>query len=188
MNAVGSTFFFFFFSSSFTFHQLRSVSYIIIFIFHSLYFFFCYKKKMTDNKGMARTYSQDRQIHRNNSISVTRKQSIQYSRTSENYYSNRNCPEILSLFALTNRRLDNRKNEIYNSISNDIHYLNMINYPIQSPPRTPMLNPQTENSLTETKFPKLTSSLNHLSENDDKQTKLSTVTPRVRTLKKKTLE
>ena len=60
---------------------------------------------MTDDKGMVRAYSQDRHIYQHDSISVSRKASIEIKRTSEKYYSNRNCPEIISLFAL--HKIDN---------------------------------------------------------------------------------
>jgi len=117
---------------------------------------------MADDKGIARAYSQDRQIYRNDLISIKRKTSTQITRTTENYYSNRNCPEILSLFAITNKQLDNRKNQIYHSTSNDTHYFNMINYQIQSPPATPILNLVLENDNQQdkqTKFPKVTSKI-----------------------------
>jgi hypothetical protein len=66
---------------------------------------------MTDDRSIVRAYSQDRQTYRHNSISVNRKSSIEIQRTSENYYSNRNCPEILSVFAFQNRHLDGRQKQ-----------------------------------------------------------------------------
>jgi len=113
---------------------------------------------MTEEKDIARAYSQDRHTYRHDTTSIKRRTSTQITRTMENYYSNRNCPEILSLFALTNKQLDNRKNQIRHSISNDTHYFNMINYPIQSPPATPMPNLLLENDNQQekqTKFPKV---------------------------------
>lgn len=113
---------------------------------------------MTDDRSIVRAYSQDRQTYRHNSISVNRKSSIEIQRTSENYYSNRNCPEILSVFAFQNRHLDGRQKQIYQSASNNEHYFNMINYPIQSRTATPNLVLQNINTEEkETKLPKVTS-------------------------------
>jgi hypothetical protein len=118
---------------------------------------------MTDDRGVVRAYSQDRQIYRHNSISMKRKTSIEIQRTSKNYYSNRNCPEIISLLALQNRHLENQEKRIYNSASNDEHYYNTINYPLQSRTSTPAPNLILQNVHSkdkEIKLPKVTSRVN----------------------------
>jgi hypothetical protein len=118
---------------------------------------------MTDDRDIVRGYSQDKQIYRHDSISMKTNSLTQYRRTSENYYSNRNCPEIISLFALTNRHLDNREKQIYHSVSNDTHYFSRINYPIQSSAPTPIPNLVLENNNQQDKqlkFPKVTPRVN----------------------------
>ena len=117
---------------------------------------------MTDDRSMIRGYSQDRHIYRHDSISVSRKASIEITRKSDNYYSSRNCPELISLFALQNRKLDNREKRIYNSNASEEHYFKTVNYPIQSRTATPAPNLIQQNIHFE-----------------DKETKLPKVTPRV---------
>jgi hypothetical protein len=114
---------------------------------------------MTDDKGISRTYSQDRQTYRHNSISITRRTSTQSTRTSEKYSSNRNYPEILSVLTLTNKHLEDREKQIYHSLSNNTHYFNTINYPIQSPPTTSVHNLVLEKDK-QPKFPKVTPRVN----------------------------
>lgn len=114
---------------------------------------------MTDDKNITRAYSQDRQVYRHSSISIKRKTSIQSTRIPDNYYSNRNCPEMLSIFALSNKNLEDRKKQIYHSISSDAQYFNMINYQIQSRSATPLpilgLDIDDKQDI-QTKLPKVT--------------------------------
>lgn len=118
---------------------------------------------MTDGRDVVRGYSEDRYVYRHNSISAANQQpSKSFRNRGENYYSNRNCPEILSVFALQQRCSNDREKEIYYSFSsNDDHYFNMINYPIESSSRTPLpnsklLNDISQTTIQETKFPQLT--------------------------------
>jgi len=112
---------------------------------------------MTDNRDVIRGYSQDRRIHRRENISDKANSSIKLNLTSENYYTNRNCPEILSSFDLTNRNSDER---IYHSITSDTHHFTMINYPIQSSPSALTSSNLALNNKSkqdkEPMFPKLT--------------------------------
>jgi hypothetical protein len=113
---------------------------------------------MSDRKITLRAYSQDRENYRRQNRSMDTKISTNYNKTSDNYYSNRNCPEMLSIFALTNKSLDHRVKEIYRSTANDNYNFHMINYPIESPSTSPIPNLESEN---------------------DKQPKLPILTPRV---------
>jgi len=112
---------------------------------------------MTDNRDIIRGYSQERRIYRRENISDKANSSIKLNLTSENYYSNRNCPEILSSFDLTNRNSDER---IYHSITSDTHHFTKINYPIQSSPSAPTMSNLALNNKNkqdkEPMFPKLT--------------------------------
>ena len=117
---------------------------------------------MTDDRDTVRAYSEERYVYRQNSLPAKRQLSTPFRNTGDNYYSNRNCPEILSLFALQQRHSKDREKEIYYSFSsNDDHYFNTINYPIQSPALTPipistLPNETSQAPSKETKFPQLT--------------------------------
>lgn len=115
---------------------------------------------MTDEKGnILRSYSQDRHTYRDNSLLFTRRTSTQFVRKSETYYSNRNCPEILSIFHLTDKNLQDRKHNIYHSVSSDAQYFNMINYPIKSRSPSPLHSLDfdiNEKQDMQIKFPKVT--------------------------------
>ena len=98
---------------------------------------------MTDDKAIVRGHSQDRLTYRHPTIAMVKKKtSMELYRQSADYYSNRNCPEILSLFALQQKHLEEREKRIYQSSSNDEHYFNMINYSLQSP------SPTSQSSLS----------------------------------------
>ena len=116
---------------------------------------------MTEDRNVVRAYSEERHVYRHNFSSAKRQLSTSFQSTGENYYSNRNCPEILSLFALQQRRSNDREKEIrYSLTANDDHHFNMINYPIQSPAMTPipaLPNDISQATIKETKFPQLTS-------------------------------
>ena len=124
---------------------------------------------MTDDKDAARAYSKDGQVYRHNPLSLRRQVPAPFRHTGDNYYSNRNCPEILSVLSLQQRQSKDREKEIYYSYSssNDDRYFNMLNYPIQSPPppiipiRTSIShNEDFEVKMKETKLPQLTHRVN----------------------------
>jgi hypothetical protein len=116
---------------------------------------------MTDDRDIVHAYSQDRQRYRHRSLSIKTRTSASINVTSENYYTNRNCPEMLSLFALSNKKFDNREKQTIRSSTNDRHNFHLINYEFQ-PPSTPhMISIPMDNDIK------------------DKQPILPTLTPRV---------
>jgi hypothetical protein len=112
---------------------------------------------MTDRNISLRGSSQDRPTYRHTSISIDTNTLTKINIKSENYYSNRNCPEMLSLFASKNKRLDYRVNQIHNS--NDVHNFQTINYSIESSPTSPIPNQGLENDK-QPMFPKVTPRVN----------------------------
>lgn len=118
---------------------------------------------MTDERDAVRAYSEDGQVYRHNPLPLRRQTPAPFRHTGDNYYSNRNCPEILSVFSLHQRQAKDREKELFYSFSssNDDHYFNTINYPIRSPTPPSLLIPISQNDdresrVKDTKFPELT--------------------------------
>ena len=103
---------------------------------------------MSERKSSIRDYFQDGQSLRKKSISTTM-----------NITSTRNRPEMLSLFAITNKQLEKKEEQIIHPTSNDTYNFHLINYQIQSPPPSPPPSSELQNN-NHPILPKLTPRVN----------------------------
>lgn len=87
---------------------------------------------MADDRNVIHGYSKDRRIYQHKNISDKANTTTKLDFTSEKCCAKRNCPEVLSLFVLTNKDSKEREKRIYQSMTSDTNDFGMINYPLQS--------------------------------------------------------